>query len=195
MLLLLTALLACRSTPETATGRPDTPPQPEDSGADTAPNPDPQPPTPTLAPLPSPAPDLDAGFGAALAFTADGDLWIGAPHGPKGGALYRLAPGKPLPAEVLRADGRLGSHLAPAPDSTLAASAPLSGAAYISDGAILSKPGTGTALAVWAGAWTLLPATLPPLTAAAARDRGDGRAVDRTRWPHRGGLGHRRGGL
>ena len=134
---MLLLLLACTNGPET----------PTDTGS-------PLEPEPQASGLVGPA---DAGFGAAVALSPDGTLWIGAPHG-EPAALYRATSSDDL-ALALEGSGRLGAALAAAADSdALVVGAPLadSTAGEVRDGsgALLAGGGQSAGLAVaWSDGW------------------------------------------
>lgn len=99
--------------------------------------------------------EVDDGFGAAVA-VHDGDVWIGAPHGPEG-RLYRWSSSEM--AVVQSGSGRLGAHLS-STETSLLVSAPLSDRVTDQDGeqVFAGRPSVGIALssagdAAWAGGW------------------------------------------
>merc|ERR1712185_190101 len=101
-MLLVLSLFSCndRSEPSSSTPLPHEtePPAPADTG-----------------PVEGPS---DAGFGAAIALTADNTLWIGAPHGSPA-TLYVVEPGGTL-TEALSGHDRLGAAIALSPSDALA---------------------------------------------------------------------------
>jgi hypothetical protein len=141
-------LIACTSTPDPST---------EDTGG----------PSTTPETIPSPNTTIsgpaDAGFGAALAFSTGGVLWIGAPHGdPPTLYLHTEADGL---STALTGTGRLGSALAADPSSTdIVVGAPLAdsfaGEARDATGTILATGGQSAGLAVgWTDGWIVADAT------------------------------------
>ena len=100
----------------------------------------------TPAPTATLVSESDDGFGSAVA-VYDGDVWVGAPHGPEG-RVYRWSSDDLTPA--LAGPGRLGAHL-PGTATSLLASAPLDDRVLDQDGNTVHSGLSGMGIALSAG--------------------------------------------